>query len=66
MINERGRIIHSDLADLTGQVDIDDDNYPAPENIPLSPDDSNDFVFSNNWGHDGVCSHCQAEGFQQA
>ena len=63
MINKRGRIIHSDLADLNGQVDIGDDNTPAPENIP-SPNDSNGCVLSNNWGRDGVCPHRQAEGFQ--
>ena len=63
MINERGRIIQSDLADLNGQVDIDDDNAPAPENIPSPTDNENGPVFSYDWGHDGVCSRRQVEGF---
>ena len=37
-INKRDRIIHSDLSDLNGKVDIDDDNAPDPENILSSAD----------------------------
>ena len=62
-INRRGRVVESDLANLNGQVQIDDDNAPAPENIP-SPEDergTND-TFDMGWGHDGVCCRRQAEG----
>ena len=37
-IDRSGRDIESDLADLNDQVQIDDDNSPAPENIP-SPEE---------------------------
>ena len=66
-INKRGRIIDSDLANLNGQVDVDDDdddNIPTPENIPSSADvkeASN--IFSTNLGYDGVCPRRQVEGF---
>ena len=35
-------------------VDIDDDNKPAPENIP-QPEEDADRVLGNEWGHDGFC-----------
>ena len=35
-IDRRGRGIGSVLANLHGQVQIDDDSSPAPENIPAS------------------------------
>ncbi len=35
-INRRARVIEGDLAVLYGHVQIDDDNSPAPENIPAS------------------------------
>ena len=39
---------------LTGVVDVDDDNLPAPENnVPPTSQTYN--ILSNNWGHDGVC-----------
>ena len=41
------------LMALSGVVDVDDDNEPAPENIPttsMSPT-----VLSNEWGHSGIC-----------
>ncbi len=57
-INAWGRVVESDLANLNGQVDIDDDNYPAPENIP-SPEDERgtNNTFDCRWGHGGVCCH---------
>ena len=51
MINERGIFVNSDLVNLNGQVYINDDNVPAPENMSSSADDkedSNDCVFSND------------------
>ena len=38
IINERGRIIHNDLVDINGQIDIDNDIAPASENIPTPAD----------------------------
>ena len=39
---------------LRGVVDIDDDNEPAPKNVPATADTSNR-VLSTEWGHDGFC-----------
>ena len=41
-----------DVLVLAAEVDIDDDNAPAPENVPNEgPDDD---IFEQ-WGHDGIC-----------
>ena len=45
------------LTALLGVVDIDDDNEPAPENIPTMATTSS--VLSNEWGHMGICLHKQ-------
>ena len=49
---------HGGLEDLqislTGVVDVDDDNLPAPENN-VTPTTQTYNIQSNNWGHDGVC-----------
>ena len=42
------------LEALRGVVDIDDDNDPAPENIP-APTDNNDRVLDTEWKHHGHC-----------
>ena len=39
---------------LRGVVDIDDDNEPAPKNVPATADNSNRLL-STEWGHDGFC-----------
>ena len=39
-------------------MDIDDDNAPAPENIPTPSNDSGNQIFYS-LGHDRVCQHCQ-------
>ena len=41
------------LTALSGVVDIDDDNKPAPENVPTTATTSS--VLSNEWGHMGIC-----------
>ena len=41
------------LTALSGVVDIDDDNEPAPENVPTTATTSS--VLSNEWGHMGIC-----------
>ena len=42
------------VLDLKGVMDIDDDNDPAPENIPTNTEPSTNTVF-NEWGDNGVC-----------
>ena len=39
---------------LQGVVDIDNDNEPAPKNVPATADNSNRLL-STEWGHDGFC-----------
>ena len=39
---------------MDGQVEVDDDNIPAPENLPIVDDTNVDDVLVE-WGHDGVC-----------
>ena len=39
---------------LNGVVDIDNDNKPAPENVP-TPGVSTTTVLSPEWGHEGIC-----------
>ena len=41
-------------AALNGVVDIDNDNEPAPENIPGMVNDST-FSLESEWGHSGIC-----------
>ena len=50
-----------DIVILEGQAYIDDDNTPAPENIPTPSNDRDNQIFYS-WGHDGVCQHCQVGG----
>ena len=45
------------LTALSGVVDIDDDNEPAPENVP--PTATSLSVLSNECGHTGICLHKQ-------
>ena len=44
---------------LTGIIEINDDNKPVPENIPLSEGqrDNTRCWYNKEWGHDGLCSH---------
>ena len=42
------------LVALTGVVDIDDDNEPAPENIPIV-NEVNPSILEQAWGHGGIC-----------
>ena len=48
---------HGGLSDLvvalSGVVDVDDDNQPAPENIPTMTNTPS--LLSTEWGHEGVC-----------
>lgn len=58
-INHRG-LLEGDISQMDGQVEVDDDNEPAPENVP-APNSNVDDVFIE-WGHDGVCQRRQAGG----
>ena len=53
---------HGGLSDLvvalSGVVDVDDDNQPAPENIPTMMDTPS--IISTKWGHEGVCFRKEA------
>ena len=40
---------------LTGLMDVDDDNEPVPENIPVPTAPPPPSVLSQEWGHDGFC-----------
>ena len=46
--------INNTLEALRGVVDIDDDNEPAPENLPAPTDDPVGYL-STDWGHNGFC-----------
>ena len=42
---------------LSGAVEINDDNEPAPENIPSPQDNASQHnsIVSGDWGHDRIC-----------
>ena len=46
--------INNTLEALRGIVNIDDDNKPAPENLPAPTDDPVGYL-STDWGHNGFC-----------
>ena len=53
--NDRGA---NDLLNaLSVVVEIDDDNEPAPENVPSPQDDASQHnsILSGDWGHDRIC-----------
>ena len=60
-INTKG-FNEGDIVSLEVQVDLDDDNVAAPENIPTPSNDSGNHSFYS-WGHDGVCQ-CHHVGNQ--
>ena len=35
-------------------IEVDDDNEPAPENIPNENEAASDGIFSNEWGFEGI------------
>jgi hypothetical protein len=43
-----------DIAEIQGTVEIDDDNAPAPENLPTAPD--NNLVTWGTWTHNNICN----------
>ena len=50
-----------DIISLEGQVDINDDNAPVPENIPAPSNDSGNKK-SYSWGYHRVYQFCQVGG----
>ena len=53
----RGNILHEDVSTLRGEVEIDDDNDPAPENVPvLQEANSAPSVFDDDFGNTGICN----------
>ena len=40
---------------LQGVVNIDDDNDPAPENVPVPGEQAVQSVLEMEWGHSGLC-----------
>ena len=49
------------IAALTGVVEIDDDNEPAPKNIPVPDSATTSPILHSSWGHSGFC-FCKQEG----
>ena len=43
------------IAALTGVVEIDDNNEPAPENIPVPESATTSPILHSSWGHSGFC-----------
>ena len=55
------------IKSLQGMVDIDDDNEPAPENIPDATPNANPCCLLNVWIHSGICFRRQQNnGFLKA
>ena len=52
-IDKNIQISDGDLAEISDAIGIDNDNEPAPENIPKTNEIINS-VFKE-WGHDGIC-----------
>ena len=46
--------MNNTLEALCGVVNIDDDNEPAPKNLPSPTDDPVGYL-STDWGHNGFC-----------
>jgi len=42
------------IQNLHGDFDFDDDNDPAPENVPTNTQPSH--IFKDTWGHNGTCN----------
>ena len=49
-----GCVNPNNIMELEGLIMVDDDNEPAPENIP-TPDDANASDVFTEWGDTGVC-----------
>ena len=47
----------------TQGMEVDDDNEPAPENIPQPNEPLQQSVFSENWGFEGIDFHRASGGY---
>ena len=60
---------HPDVVDAIqgGNIGIDDDNLPVPENIPNAdaavPND--ECVYEEEWGHDGICARKKSDAWDR-
>ena len=52
-VNHRGA--NKLITALTGVVEIDDDNKPAPENIPVPKSATTSPILHSSWGYSGFC-----------
>ena len=48
-------VTEDDYATLEGVLEIDDNNSPAPENIPTPGGEQTRGIMNEDWGHNGVC-----------
>jgi hypothetical protein len=46
---------NEDVMDLQGEVEIDNNNQPAPENIIAANDYNRAVTYAPAWGHQGIC-----------
>ena len=53
-VDQHGMITWENLDKSCGSIDINDDNEPAPENVPIERK-YNMNIFSKEWGHNGMC-----------
>lgn len=53
-IIQRGVLEPNDIEMARNFVEIDDDNDPAPENLPLAGEEAQASIFGE-WGHPGTC-----------
>ena len=49
------------IAGSTGVEEIDDDDKPAPKNIPVPESATSSPILHSSWGHSGFC-FCKQEG----
>ena len=56
-----GRITANKVATVAMTINVDDDNAPAPYNIPRPNEEPADGIFGK-WGHDGVCGRFRLNG----
>lgn len=57
-INDSGTILPNNIHELCAIMDINDDNEPAPENVPAVLQEGTAApaaVLGDEWGHSGIC-----------
>ena len=62
-VSRRGGLTENNIQDLIANgVTVDDDNLPLEENLPSNNNGGSGAVFSDSFGHDGICFRRQAGG----